>query len=97
MKQLLFFLLISFSALGSWAQAAVSRDMSPEQMAPEQRRAELRSALKTPRGREARATDQTPENVPANRHLTEQERADLRQQLRQQRRDANPNFLMSNF
>lgn len=85
MKHFRFFLLISLFAVGSWAQPAVRYDT-----APEQRRAELRSALKAPGGREARASDQTPTNVPANRHLSAQERADLRQQLRQQRRDASP-------
>lgn len=87
MKHFRFFLLISLFALGSWAQSAVSRDAAPEPTAPEQRRAELRSALKAPRGRAEAGKDQTPTNDPAKRHLTVQERADLRQQLRQQRRE----------
>lgn len=90
MKNFRFFLSISLLAVGSWAQPAVSRDAAPDQTAPEQRRAELRSALQAPRGREAQGKEQTLENAALNRHLSAQERADLRQQLRQQRREANP-------
>lgn len=87
MKNVLFFLLISFSAVGVWAQPPASRDPTTA----EQRRAELRSALKAQRARDAQdRKDQTLEIAPAYRHLSEQERADLRQQLRQQRREANP-------
>jgi hypothetical protein len=88
MKNSCLFLFFAVFAVGAWAQPAVSRDNAPVQTAPEQRRAELRSALKAPRGREAQDKDQVRENVPENRHLSAQERADLRQQLRQQRRDA---------
>jgi len=92
MKNILFFLLISFSTMGSWAQPPASRDpTTAEPSAAEQRRAELRSALKAQRARDAQdRKDQTLEIAPAYRHLSEQERADLRQQLRPPRREANP-------
>lgn len=92
MKHFRIFLFISLFAVAAWAQPAVSHDAAPEPTAPEQRRAELRSALKAPHGQEEAGKDQTPTNVLAKRHLTEQERADLRQQLRQQRREGSPNF-----
>jgi len=89
MKHVRFFLLFSLVALGAWAQPALSRDAAPAQTAPEQRRAELRSALKAPRVQEEpQEKGQKLENGPANRHMSTQERADLRQQLRQQYRDA---------
>ena len=92
MKKILFFVLISLSAIGVWAQPpARSDETTAELSAPEQRRAELRAALKAQRARDAQdGKDQTLEIAPAYRHLSEQERADLRQQLRQQRRVANP-------
>jgi len=92
MKNILFFLLISFSTMGAWAQPPASRDpTTAEPSAAEQRRAELRSALKAQRARDAQdRKDQTLEIAPAYRHLSEQERADLRQQLRPPRREANP-------
>ncbi len=52
---------------------------------PEQRRAELRSVLKTSMSVEAPSQESALEKIPAKRHLTEQQRARLRQQLRQQR------------
>ena len=78
--------------MGSWAQPPASRDpTTAEPSAAEQRRAELRSALKAQRARDAQdRKDQTLEIAPAYRHLSEQERADLRQQLRPPRREANP-------
>lgn len=78
--------------MGAWAQPPASRDpTTAKPSAAEQRRAELRSALKAQRARDAQdRKDQTLEIAPAYRHLSEQERADLRQQLRQQRREANP-------
>ena len=91
MQHVRFFLLFSLVALGAfgaWAKPALSRDTAPAQTAPEQRRAELRSALKAPRVQEPQKKGQKLENGPANRHMSTQERAALRQQLRQQRRDA---------
>ena len=88
MKHFRFFLLTSVVAGGAWAQPAVNRETAAAQTAPEQRRAELRSALKATRGGEAQDKEQTLEKAYLNRHLSAQERVDLRQQLRQQRRDA---------
>lgn len=90
MKHFRFFLLLSLCAVGAWAQTTVSRAARPEQTALEQRRAELRAALKALQEREDQGKDQMFENVSAIRHLSMQERADLRQQLRQQRQIANP-------
>ena len=87
MKQFRLFLLISAVVGGAWAQTPVAQTAATE-AALEQRRAELRLMLKTPRGREAPQSDQTLEKVSLNRHLSAQELADLRQQLRQQYRDA---------
>ena len=91
MKNIPLFLLVSVSLSGAWAQAAERRE------APlEQRRTELRSALQTPRPWQAPDKDQAkesmPDNVPAHRRLTEQERSDLRQQLRLQRGESGPGF-----
>ena len=96
MQHVRFFLLFSLVALGTfgaWAKPALSRDTAPvqtapAQTAPEQRRAELRSALKAPRVQEPQKKGQKLEKGLANRHMSTQERADLRQQLRQQHRDA---------
>ena len=66
---------------------AVSAVAASAQLAPEQRRAELRLALKAPRSPELSGPEQSLEKAPASRYLSEQERTDLRQQLRQQRRD----------
>jgi Na+-transporting methylmalonyl-CoA/oxaloacetate decarboxylase gamma subunit len=94
MKHFLFFLVVSVVAVGSWAQASIGRDNAAKDAAKEaaleQRRADLRQALKALRAQEAQGKDQMFENVSADRHLSTQERADLRQQLRQQRRDVNP-------
>lgn len=78
--------------MGAWAQPPASREpTTAEPSAAEQRRAELRSALKVQRARDAQdRKDLTLEIAPAYRHLSEQERADLRQQLRPPRREANP-------
>ena len=89
MKRFQLFLLLSLTTLGAWAQPAPGRDAVAAQIAPEQRRAELRSALKARRSSQAAGKQRAAENAPASRHLSQQERADLRQQLRQQRRDVN--------
>ncbi|MEO8120028.1 MAG: hypothetical protein ABI606_11995 [Rhodoferax sp.] len=90
MKHFRFFLLLSLCAVGVWAQTAVGRAVRPEPAALEQRRAELRAALKALQEREEQGKDQMFENASAVRHLSAQERADLRQQLRQQRQMAIP-------
>lgn len=87
MKHFLFFLLALLVASGAWAQPAPARDVGYVQPAPVQRRAELRLALTPIRAREAQSKDQSLGAAPLGRQLSAQERADLRQQLRQQRRD----------
>ena len=67
----------------AWAQAHAPRDAQREADAPQQRRAELRSALKEPGSRDN--SGQRQDGAPAERQLSDQERANLRQQLRQQR------------
>jgi hypothetical protein len=84
MKHFHLFPILSVVAFGAWGQPPVSRNTGPGQTAPEQRRAELRSVLMEPRVRELQEKDQIFENVGYDRHLSVQERADLRQQLRQQ-------------
>lgn len=92
MKHFHFFPVLSVVALGAWAQPGVGRNAGAEQTSPEHRRAELRLILKEPRIREAldREQDQRFENVAYDRHLSAEERADLRQKLRQQRMDIKP-------
>lgn len=79
------FLLLFVTALNAGAQPALGRDTASAQVALEQRRTELRSLLKAARMGEAQLD--VPDSGPASRHLSMQERADLREQLRQQRRD----------
>lgn len=71
-----------------WAQPSVGRDTPRDLAALEQRRAELRLILKEPRSHELPETGHLFENVGYDRHLTAQEKASLRQQLRQQRLDS---------
>lgn len=86
MKQIRLFLLISTVVGGVWAQTPGVQTAATE-AALEQRRAELRSVLKA-HGREPQQGDQALETVSLERHLSAQELADLRQQLRQQHREA---------
>jgi hypothetical protein len=86
MKRSRSFLLISITVLAGWQQSALCSEPVAGQAAPDQRRAELRLVLKAPRGPEAPSKDQLAKEVP-NRHLSELERADLRQQVNQQLRD----------
>jgi hypothetical protein len=92
MKNFLFFLIFSSVAAGLWAQVTVQSDAIFDSALLEQRRAELRSALKTQFDREQRSKDRVNESISASRHLSEQERADLRLQLRQQRREVKSDF-----
>jgi hypothetical protein len=85
MKLFRFLLPLFLSMPAAWAQTAAAGD-GVAQTGMEQRRSELRSALKTPRGRDAPDPQAMLANSPQPRQLSAQERADLRQQLRQQRR-----------
>jgi hypothetical protein len=69
----------------AWAQAPETQDSARQVDAPQQRRAALRLALKEPRSPDTRANGQGPDSVSSERQLSDQDRANLRQQLRQQR------------
>ena len=74
--------------LGAGAQPDVRRKAIAFGMTNEQQRAELRSALRTPHEPQMQETGQAPKMVLPklpDRHLSAQERSDLRRQLRQQR------------
>ena len=84
-----FFVLLSFIALEVGAQPAPATQAA-SQPVPDHRRADLRQVLKTSSGRELQSKEQTPNSAPEQRRLSAQERADLRQQLRQQRPEGKP-------
>ena len=86
MKHFHFFLLVSVVVGDAWAQPSFAQT-AVDQTAPAQRRDQLRSVLKTHRGQEAQGKNFELESG-LDRHLSAQERADLRKQLRQQQRDA---------
>ncbi len=74
------------ACLAARAQMAVPRPMELESASTrEQRRAELRTVLQAHSQRDASASVR--DATPAERHLTELERAEIRQQLREQRSD----------
>lgn len=86
-----FFLFLSAVAVGVWAQsAAPRREEVSIQLSPDLRRSELREALKrsqTPQAQESSPLVDAEALEPRgiyDRHLSAQERADLREQLRQQ-------------
>ncbi len=84
------FLLFLLLAAGASAQPAVSPQAPASQPVSEKRRTELREALMTGSGAQKGAkVTEAAGNTP-NRHLSAQERADLRQQLRQQWPDGKP-------
>jgi hypothetical protein len=77
--------------LGSaWAQPTARPQTSASQSLTEQRRVELRQALKTQGAQEWTSRPQVTAAPPPPRHLSEQERAALRQQLRAQRPATQP-------
>jgi hypothetical protein len=84
MKQFLMVPLIVLVSAVAAGQTAPDLRGVPEPAAPAQRRAELRQALKAAPGSEARTREAAPPAAPANRQLSAQERAELRQLLRQQ-------------
>jgi hypothetical protein len=70
--------------MASWAQVAMPRALEPQSNPTrEQRRAELRMMLQSHRQWDASASAR--DATPVERHLTELERAEIRQQLREQR------------
>ncbi len=84
MKNSHLFLFLSVCAVGAWAQAAPPRrDAALAPAQPDVRRSELREALKKPQVQEHGQVGDSPALGSYDRRLTAQERADLRQQLRQ--------------
>ncbi|MBA3058215.1 MAG: hypothetical protein KJ614_12580 [Gammaproteobacteria bacterium] len=90
MKNFYLFLFLSVCAVGVWAQATPPRrGAATEQLPPDLRRSELREALKRMQASQAQETGPVVDAETLeprrtyDRRLTEQERADLRQQLRQ--------------
>ena len=83
------FSVISLLGVQAWAQSEFSHESSSQQVVVEQRRAALRSVLKAPEPRVQNKQENAPvmNSTTVNRHLSEQERVDLRQQLGQQPRD----------
>jgi hypothetical protein len=88
MKRFTFLLLAFFVSGDAWQQAVASRPALVSESVPEQRRAELRLALSAPPVAPAQDAAQPIRSSPDVRHLSAQERADLRLQLKQQRREA---------
>ena len=75
---------ILLCASGAFAQPAQNAEPGADrQAAREQRRAELRTALQAPRQVETQPPGSF-EPLPASRHLSPRELAEMRQQLRQQ-------------
>lgn len=87
MKYLSFIILMLLTCASTWAQSTGKQESVFSQVSSEQRRAELRLALKTPHGHDAKVPPAAPEEKapPADRHLSIQERKNLRQQLQMQR------------
>lgn len=84
MKNFHFFLLLSVCSVGVFAQAPPPRrEAASAQPQPDVRRSELREALKMPQAQEHGLTGDSAALGPYDRRLSAQERADLRQQLRQ--------------
>ena len=85
------FLLLFPLILGSaWAQPAARPQTTASQGLTEQRRVELRQALKAQGAQELATRPQIAAAPSPHRHLSEQERAALRQQLRAQRPATQP-------
>ena len=72
------------------AEPALSRGGPPNLVPPQERRGELRSVLKEGKGSQAQASTHGAESADWPRRLSEQERIDLRNQLRWQRREVAP-------
>jgi hypothetical protein len=85
MKLSSFVLLLSVLLGTASAQAERNPLDGASQAVSEQRRAELREALKAQRGSQPVTREPQVAGSVSNRHLSAQEREDLRQQLRQQR------------
>jgi len=99
MKYCYSFLLAGLISPQAFPQQSARPDAAALQTPPQQWRTELRSALQAPRERTLTNADPSAPiqgdevHQTQQRHLSEQERADLRQQLRQQGRSAKENHL----
>ena len=81
MRKCLLILAMGSAGALAWAQSAPLATLeSANTVNREQRRTELRTILQAHRQWEPNAT--TADGTPAERHLSEQERAEIRQQLR---------------
>jgi hypothetical protein len=89
MKIFKFFLLMGVGcfALGAWARSPADAESATAQRLSEQRRAELRAALKASQGPALVDPVARQEVLDPGRTLPEGERAQRRQQLRQQLRE----------
>jgi hypothetical protein len=87
MKYLPFSILTLIIQGGACAQAVGKQEAVLSQVGAEQRRAELRLILGAPYARESKVPEIAAGEKPtsADRHLTDQERRNLRQQLQVQR------------
>ena len=83
-----FLVLVGFAAVGQGAALTIAHAFG-DGGTQEQRRAELRIALKARNVLETADSEKemAPVKQPSKRHLSDLERANLREQLRQQRRD----------
>jgi hypothetical protein len=90
MKLSLLVLSLSMLSSAAWAQPERGPLGSASRPVSEQRRAELRDTLKTQPGSEQGKRQQEAVGSLSGRRLSDQERADLRQQLRQQRPETRP-------
>ncbi len=88
MKRFVFVLLAFFASGDAWQQPVVNRQADAVESVPAQKRAELRSALSAPPVMPAQSAAQPLKGGSDGRHLSAQERADLRLQLKQQRSEA---------
>jgi hypothetical protein len=84
MKAALSMMFLLAAAATLQAQPGHRRDAGSLPAAPEQRRADLRLALQPAPSVPGAGADQPAEAIPLRRRLTDEERAALRQQLRQQ-------------
>ena len=90
MKHFRFSVLVFLIWVSAALQPVLAGELTDGSVQSEQRRFELRSALKAPSKPELAEQDKKVNNATPNRHLSQQERADLRAQLRQQRKLTKP-------
>ena len=90
MKTFKFFLLLGVGclAIGAWARSPAEADAeTTARRLSEQRRSDLRAALKASQGRSLIGLDAPQEALDPNLNVSEEERVQRRQQLRQQLRE----------